>query len=144
MSLVAGLTGRDGTPLTGPVRAVKTATASIPKAYLLGNKLKNFISERAQKKKDLSDTRLSPKGHNTRVPERGLTGRCTDYETRPRKMAEMARDYHDSAQDVNRPDSCAKMLATSIVLENCQAHVSESQYAKLNEGLQVWKMLLPR
>ncbi|KAJ7858107.1 hypothetical protein B0H13DRAFT_1902038 [Mycena leptocephala] len=30
MNLARGLTGRDGTPFTGPVRAVKTATASIP------------------------------------------------------------------------------------------------------------------
>ncbi|KAJ7041423.1 hypothetical protein C8F04DRAFT_1177260 [Mycena alexandri] len=30
VALATGLTGRDGTPLMGPVRAVKTATAAIP------------------------------------------------------------------------------------------------------------------
>ncbi|KAJ7882696.1 hypothetical protein B0H13DRAFT_1890788 [Mycena leptocephala] len=36
MNLARGLTGRDGTPFTGPVRAVKTATASIPSGQFLG------------------------------------------------------------------------------------------------------------
>ncbi|KAJ7041485.1 hypothetical protein C8F04DRAFT_947173, partial [Mycena alexandri] len=52
-------------------------------------------------------------------------------------IAEMAHDYHESAQDVNRPDSYAKLLATSMVLEDCQVHVSESQHAKLDEELGV-------
>ncbi|KAJ6448282.1 hypothetical protein DFH09DRAFT_843143, partial [Mycena vulgaris] len=52
-------------------------------------------------------------------------------------MAEMARESHDKAQDLSRPDGYTRMLATSMVLEHCEAHVSESQYADLNEELGV-------
>ncbi|KAJ6503808.1 hypothetical protein C8R45DRAFT_818204 [Mycena sanguinolenta] len=50
-------------------------------------------------------------------------------------MAEMARDHHENIQILDKPDHYAKQMATSMVLEDCQAHLSEPQHNMINEEL---------
>jgi hypothetical protein len=125
-------------------------------AYLLENKIKEFSRDKAQQKKDLSDARYDIEGETltsrywTKSAQEyhprstiyefrkdNLQGDVPVYEIRPKKMAEMARDYHDKTQDMDQPDEYSKILATSIVLEDCNKYLTETQHAKLDEKLNV-------
>ncbi|KAJ6468853.1 hypothetical protein C8R45DRAFT_837662 [Mycena sanguinolenta] len=50
-------------------------------------------------------------------------------------MANIARDYHDNVQHKDKPDPYAKLLATSMVLEQCNAHLNEDQHDSMNQRL---------
>lgn len=45
-------------------------------------------------------------------------------------MAEMA---HDSIQEKDLPDEYGRMMATEITLERCDVHLSENEYADMDE-----------
>ncbi|KAJ7336756.1 hypothetical protein DFH08DRAFT_705834 [Mycena albidolilacea] len=50
-------------------------------------------------------------------------------------MAEMARDYHEKVQESDRPDEYAKTMATTIILDECDVHLSEAQHIKVDDKL---------
>jgi hypothetical protein len=57
------------------------------------------------------------------------------YESRPKIMAEIGRAYHDNVQHRDKPDAYAKLLATTMVLEQCEAHLNERQHDSIGQGL---------
>jgi hypothetical protein len=123
-------------------------------AYLLEKKIKDFRKEKAQKQRDMSDARYDMEGETLNSKfwtktAKGYHAKETiyefrkvnahsdipDYETRPKKMAEMARDYHDKIQELDRPDEYAKTMATAMILDECEVHLSEAQNTKLEDNL---------
>ncbi|KAJ7831623.1 hypothetical protein B0H14DRAFT_2365087 [Mycena olivaceomarginata] len=50
-------------------------------------------------------------------------------------MAEMAQAYYDSIQEKDLPDEYGRMMATEITLERCDVHLSENEYADMDEEL---------
>ncbi|KAJ7690926.1 hypothetical protein B0H14DRAFT_2229980, partial [Mycena olivaceomarginata] len=50
-------------------------------------------------------------------------------------MAEMAQAYYDSIQEKDLPDEYGRMMATEITLEHCDVHLSENEYADMDEEL---------
>ncbi|KAJ6534056.1 hypothetical protein DFH09DRAFT_1092216 [Mycena vulgaris] len=55
------------------------------------------------------------------------------FESQPKKMAKMARDYHDSIQHKDQPDKYGRMLATKIMLEKWDVWLSEHEFKKMEE-----------
>jgi hypothetical protein len=123
-------------------------------AYILEKKINDTLRVRAQQKHDLSQTRYDVEGetlhsrfwtrtavgyhlketiHEFIKPDSSAT--TPQYESRPKLMAEIARNYHDSVQQKDMPDAYAKLLATSIVLEQCDAHLKREQHDLLNQKL---------
>jgi hypothetical protein len=125
-------------------------------AYLLENKINEFTRDKAQQKKDLSDARYDMEGETLtsrywtksaqdyhprstiyEFRKDNVQGDVPAYEIRPKKMAEMARDYHEKTQDMDQPDEYSRILATSIVLDDCNKYLTENQHAKLDEKLNI-------
>ncbi|KAJ6495370.1 hypothetical protein C8R45DRAFT_756656, partial [Mycena sanguinolenta] len=50
-------------------------------------------------------------------------------------MAEMARDYHDNIQSRDKLDEYARVLATTLVLEQCETHLNQQQHNSLDPNL---------
>jgi hypothetical protein len=63
------------------------------------------------------------------------TDSATRFENRPRHMAQLARDYHNTVQGKDLPDEYSRLMATEIVLEKCDAHLSERQYREMDREL---------
>jgi hypothetical protein len=57
------------------------------------------------------------------------------YESRPKKMAQMARDYHDSVQRKDLPDEYGRIMATEITLEQCQVRLSKTEFENMDKEL---------
>ncbi len=57
------------------------------------------------------------------------------FENRPRHMAQMARDYHNTVQAKDLPEEYGRLMATEIVLEKCEVHLSEDQYYQMDKEL---------
>lgn len=108
-------------------------------------KLQSRYAKTQNGKKAVSEVRYDVEGENLRtkfwtsakgyhvkesIPELKAEGATNSdlprYETRPKRMAKMARDYHDSIQYRDLPDEYGRLMATEITLEKCDAHLSES------------------
>ncbi|KAJ7886592.1 hypothetical protein B0H14DRAFT_2338185 [Mycena olivaceomarginata] len=50
-------------------------------------------------------------------------------------MAEMARNYHDSIQEKERPDEYGRIMATELVHEKCERRLSESEFNEMDKQL---------
>ncbi|KAJ7815353.1 hypothetical protein B0H14DRAFT_2603462 [Mycena olivaceomarginata] len=126
-------------------------------AYLLDNKIKDHLRDATEKKKALSEARYdvegetlhtkswtrSAKGYHTKksiqefkVEQNGNDSK-PQYETRPKNMAQMARDYHDSVQHKDKPEDYGRMLATEITLEDCNVHLSKREFKDMDAELAV-------
>jgi hypothetical protein len=119
-------------------------------AHYLEKKIADRIKAEAEQKKALSETRYDVEGETLRTSswthsargyhakdsiyefkvENGIypSSGTPRYETRPKQMAEMARDYHESTQHKDTPDEYARMMATEITLEKCNIHLSEPEF----------------
>ncbi|KAJ7785585.1 hypothetical protein B0H14DRAFT_2219174, partial [Mycena olivaceomarginata] len=50
-------------------------------------------------------------------------------------MAEMAAEYHNNVQYADKPDLYAKIMATSLVLDQYEAHLNEQQHNLIDNSL---------
>ncbi|KAJ7156686.1 hypothetical protein C8R46DRAFT_813857, partial [Mycena filopes] len=50
-------------------------------------------------------------------------------------MAEMACTYHEAIQEKDKPEPYAKLLATSIVLDQCEAHLTRNQHDLMDQPI---------
>ncbi|KAJ6459906.1 Endonuclease/exonuclease/phosphatase [Mycena sanguinolenta] len=125
-------------------------------AYMLEEKIKTRLEEISQAKRAVSDARYdvegeslrtyswtkSAKGYQTTEPIGELrvneqNSGAPRYETGPKKMTEIAREYYNDIQTKDNPDEYARMMATEIVLEKCDARISEKDYHELAKDITV-------
>jgi len=126
-------------------------------AHFLKKKIADRIKEEAEQKKAVSEARYNVEGetlrtsswtHSTKgylakesiyefkVENNANSGSgAPQYETRPKRMAEMAQNYHNSIQDKDSPDEYARMMATEITLEKCNIHLSEMEFKEMDKNL---------
>lgn len=122
---------------------------------MLERKIEDCQREEAESKKAASDARYDVEGETLRTThwtrtakgyhprqvihefkvEADLNSSTTRFENRPKHIARMARDYHDSIQRKDLPEEYGRMMATQIVLEQCHVHLSESEFQKLDKSL---------
>ncbi|KAJ7506327.1 hypothetical protein B0H11DRAFT_2272179 [Mycena galericulata] len=58
-------------------------------------------------------------------------------------MAEIGRAYHDGVQYKDKPDAYTKLLATTMVLDQCEAHLNKEQRDSLNQRLLAYNPMNP-
>ncbi|KAJ7687517.1 Endonuclease/exonuclease/phosphatase, partial [Mycena rosella] len=121
-------------------------------AYLLQKKINDTLKERAEGKHDLSQARYDVEGETFIFWTRSAAGYhmketihefvmskspsgIPQYESRPKFMAEIGRAHHDSIQSKDKPESYAKLLATEMVLDQCDANLTASQHDSMNQRL---------
>jgi hypothetical protein len=130
-------------------------------AYLLEKKIKEALREQAQDKKDLSQTRYDVEGetlhscfwtksaagyhmketmHEFIKPNSPPA--APGYESRPKEMAEIGRAYHDGIQHKDKPDDYARILATSIVLNQCDAYIKRHQHDSMSQRLLAFELII--
>lgn len=122
---------------------------------MLEEKIKNCQMEQAEEKTNMSKARYdiegetlrtnrwaqSAKGYHPRDTihefkiDPGGNSRTSQFENRPKHMAQMARNYHEAIQEKDLPDEYGRILATEIVLEKCKVHLSEDEYHQLDKDL---------
>jgi hypothetical protein len=105
-------------------------------AYVLEQKIADQLREHSEQKKQVSEARYDVEGENLRTNswtrsakgyhtkesimefkvEEGSYSEAPRYETRPKPMAQMARDYHDSIQYRDLPDEYGRLMATHYIL----------------------------
>ncbi|KAJ7899451.1 hypothetical protein B0H14DRAFT_2556529 [Mycena olivaceomarginata] len=57
------------------------------------------------------------------------------YESQPKRMAEMARNYHNSVQHKDLPDEYGRMMATEMTLEHCNVRLSKNEFEKIDKDI---------
>jgi hypothetical protein len=122
---------------------------------MLEDKIKNCQMEQAQEKTNMSKARYDVEGETLRTNrwtqsvkgyhprdtihefkiDPGGNSHTSQFENRPKKMAQMARDYHETIQEKDLPDEYGRILATELVLEKCNVHISEDEYRQLDNDL---------
>ncbi|KAJ6451990.1 Endonuclease/exonuclease/phosphatase, partial [Mycena vitilis] len=120
----------------------------------LEEKIEAYLKEEASRKKEQSEARYdiegeslktghwtrSTKDYNIRntINEFKITDTAPPrFETRPKQMSEMARNYHDSVQraDVSDGDEYGRILCTEEVLTQCDAKLSKDEYSEMDKDL---------
>jgi hypothetical protein len=123
--------------------------------FHLEEKIKTKLREEAERRQSVSPTRYDVEGETLRTSSwtKSAKGDHTKesiyefkvqdnqhsssprYETRPKIMAEMARDYHDSNQERDHLDEYGRSMAAEIVLEKCNVNLSENDFNGMNKSL---------
>ncbi|KAJ6527700.1 hypothetical protein B0H19DRAFT_1083798 [Mycena capillaripes] len=137
-------------------------------AYLLEKKINDYLKERAQEQKDSSQARYDLEAetlhssfwtksatgyhmkesiHEFTVPLEPVAAprqmpTTRKYESRPKMMAELAREYHDKIQLKDQPDEYARILTTSMVLEKCDARLSNGQHDSMRAKIPAYELTL--
>jgi hypothetical protein len=50
-------------------------------------------------------------------------------------MAQMAKDYHNTIQEHDRPDEYGRLMATEISLKKCDVRLSESEFNEMDKAM---------
>jgi hypothetical protein len=124
-------------------------------AHLLEKKIAEHLRGESERKKALSEARYDVEGETLRTTswthaakgyhqkesicefkiDPDLNSSKPRHETRPKKMAKMARDYHNSIQHRDLPDEYGRMMATEITVEKCNVRLSENEFKEMDKDL---------